>query len=36
MTYYNDPAKYGRIFDVNRNQIRSPGLIYVGQVIRIP
>lgn len=34
--YYGDGAKYTRIYDANRDKIKNPNLIYVGQVFTIP
>ncbi len=33
---YNDGSKYPKIYTANKNQIRSPGLIYPGQRLVIP
>lgn len=34
--YYGDAGAYPRIFEANREVIKDPDLIYVGQKIRIP
>lgn len=34
--YYGDGAKYTRIYDANKDKIKNPNLIYVGQVFTIP
>lgn len=34
--YYGDASAYPRIFDANREVIKDPDLIFVGQKIRIP
>jgi nucleoid-associated protein YgaU len=34
--YYGDPNKYARIFEANKPMLRSPDLIYPGQMLRIP
>ncbi|HUH92857.1 MAG TPA: peptidoglycan-binding protein LysM [Casimicrobiaceae bacterium] len=34
--YYGDPNKYARIFEANKPMLKSPDLIYPGQVLRIP
>jgi nucleoid-associated protein YgaU len=34
--YYGDPNKYTKIFEANKPMLRSPDLIYPGQVLRIP
>lgn len=34
--YYDDMMKYKQIFDANRDQLKNPDLIEVGQVLRIP
>jgi len=34
--YYGDPNKYAKIFDANKPMLKSPDLIYPGQVLRIP
>lgn len=34
--YYQDPYKWGRIWDANRDAIRNPNLIYPDQNFRIP
>ncbi|MEN8259679.1 MAG: peptidoglycan-binding protein LysM [Pseudomonadota bacterium] len=34
--YYNDASRYPRIFEANREVIKDPDKIYVGQKIRIP
>lgn len=36
MKYYGNAREYQRIFEANREVIRDPNLIYVGQKIRIP
>lgn len=33
---YGDPMKYGIIFEANKPMLKSPDLIYPGQVLRIP
>ena len=33
---YGDPMKYGVIFEANKPMLKSPELIYPGQVLRIP
>jgi len=34
--YYGDPNKYAKIFDANKPMLKSPDLIYPGQMLRIP
>ena len=34
--YYDDMMKYKQIFEANRDQLKNPDLIEVGQVLRIP
>lgn len=34
--YYGNGAKYTKIYDANRDQIKNPNLIYPGQVFTIP
>jgi nucleoid-associated protein YgaU len=34
--YYGDPNKYNKIFEANKPMLKSPDLIYPGQVLRIP
>lgn len=34
--YYGDASKYPKIFEANREVIKNPDKIFVGQVIRIP
>jgi len=34
--YYGDPMKYPVIFQANQPMLKSPDLIYPGQVLRIP
>jgi nucleoid-associated protein YgaU len=34
--YYGDPNKYPKIFEANKPMLRSPDLIYPGQMLRIP
>ena len=34
--YYGDPNKYTRIFEANKPMLKSPDLIYPGQMLRIP
>ena len=34
--YYGDPNKYNAIFEANKPMLKSPDLIYPGQVLRIP
>ena len=34
--YYGDASKYPQIFEANREVIKDPDLIFVGQKIRIP
>lgn len=34
--YYGDPSLYPKIFEANRDSIKDPNLIRVGQKIRIP
>jgi hypothetical protein len=34
--YYEDPYKWGRIWEANRDAIRNPHLIYPDQQVRIP
>jgi nucleoid-associated protein YgaU len=34
--YYGDPNKYNAIFDANKPMLKSPDLIYPGQMLRIP
>ncbi|RLD17404.1 MAG: hypothetical protein DRI36_03900 [Caldiserica bacterium] len=33
---YNDPWKWKRIYQANKNKIKNPDLIYPGQVLKIP
>jgi len=35
-TYYGNAMKYPEIFEANKPMLKSPDLIYPGQVIRIP
>lgn len=35
-SYYGDASAYPKIFEANREVIKNPDLIYVGQKIRIP
>lgn len=34
--FYNDPAKYMKIFEANKETLSSPDKIVSGQVLRIP
>jgi nucleoid-associated protein YgaU len=34
--YYGDPGLYMKIFEANRNILKDPNLIKVGQKLRIP
>lgn len=34
--YYQDPKKYQQIFDANKDTLKSPSLIKVGQTLKIP
>jgi nucleoid-associated protein YgaU len=34
--YYGDPNKYNAIFEANKPMLKSPDLIYPGQMLRIP
>ena len=34
--YYADPNKYNAIFEANKPMLKSPDLIYPGQMLRIP
>ncbi|MCH5192174.1 MAG: LysM peptidoglycan-binding domain-containing protein [Oscillospiraceae bacterium] len=34
--YYGNGAQYTRIYEANKNKIKNPNLIYVGQVFTIP
>ena len=34
--YYGDPNRYTKIFEANQPMLKSPDLIYPGQVLRIP
>jgi nucleoid-associated protein YgaU len=34
--YYGDPALYNKIFEANRDILKDPDLIKVGQKLRIP
>jgi len=34
--FYGDPNKYAAIFEANKPMLRSPDLIYPGQMLRIP
>jgi len=34
--YYGDPNKYPAIFEANKPMLKSPDLIYPGQMLRIP
>jgi nucleoid-associated protein YgaU len=34
--YYGDSNKYNKIFEANKPMLKSPDLIYPGQVLRIP
>jgi nucleoid-associated protein YgaU len=34
--FYGDPNKYTRIFEANKPMLKSPDLIYPGQMLRIP
>jgi nucleoid-associated protein YgaU len=33
--YYGDPNKYAKIFEANKPMLKSPDLIYPGQMLRI-
>lgn len=34
--FYGDPAKYQKIFEANRDQLKDPNLIKPGQKLKIP
>jgi len=34
--YYGDPGLYTTIFEANRDQLKDPNLIKIGQKLRIP
>ena len=34
--YYGDANQYNKIFEANKPMLKSPDLIYPGQVLRIP
>jgi len=34
--YYGDPNLYGKIFEANKDVLKNPDLIKVGQKLRIP
>ena len=34
--YYGDPSLYTKIFDANKDVLKNPDLIKVGQKLRIP
>jgi nucleoid-associated protein YgaU len=34
--YYGDPALYNKIFEANRDILKDPDLIKIGQKLRIP
>lgn len=34
--YYGDPALYPKIFEANRDVLKNPDLIQIGQKLRIP
>ncbi|HTS21841.1 MAG TPA: peptidoglycan-binding protein LysM [Casimicrobiaceae bacterium] len=34
--FYGDPNKYAKIFEANKPMLKSPDLIYPGQMLRIP
>lgn len=34
--FYGDPARYQKIFDANRDQLKDPNLIHPGQKLKIP
>jgi nucleoid-associated protein YgaU len=34
--YYGDPSLYPTIFEANRDQLKDPNLIRIGQKLRIP
>jgi len=34
--YYGDPNKYNAIFEANKPMLKTPDLIYPGQMLRIP
>lgn len=34
--YYGDPSLYTKIFEANRDVLKNPDLIKVGQKLRIP
>lgn len=34
--YYGDPSLYTKIFEANKDQLKNPDLIKVGQKLRIP
>lgn len=34
--YYGNGAQYTKIYNANRDKIKNPNLIYVGQVLKIP
>ena len=33
---YGDPSLYSKIFEANKDQLKNPDLIQVGQKLRIP
>jgi nucleoid-associated protein YgaU len=34
--YYGDPGMYTTIFEANRDKLKDPNLIRIGQKLRIP
>jgi len=34
--YYGDPSLYTKIFEANKDSIKDPNLIRIGQKLRIP
>jgi nucleoid-associated protein YgaU len=34
--YYGDPGLYNTIFEANRDRLKDPNLIRIGQKLRIP
>ena len=36
VTYYGNPNQYNAIFEANKPMLKTPELIYPGQMLRIP